>query len=534
MHLRVWAAGRGFWNDELAIALNLPRPVERLAGGLLYYQVAPLGWLSLEKALHDHVSDSERVLRLPSLFASIVVLAFTTLLVHRILGRWSGLLATLLVAGAPILQQYTGELKQYAFEAAVTVSLLLLVDEYGRRSPRSSRQRWLLALAIGVPTMLLMPFSYPGVLVLGGAIAGVAVWLARQRRWADAVALAVSGIPALVLSAFLILLRMSHSFLPGQQTYFTWGMPLPGSGVVGVLEWLPRMWVRFVETPLMLRFPVLVLALIVAGVVGLARRGRGRYALMLVGVMLAAVAAAAAQGLPVVDRVATYLVPPALILVTAGVDAVVRSVRWLVLHRIGQPRATPWRVAGAAAATVLASALVLLLAAPAFVKVARGMVTPSYRDSGREVLADVADRIRPGDLVVLYWFSDKLGRWYGKRYGIDNYLLARLEPASGGTCPGQRVDTVLAGHQRVWYVRGVKLSSDPADFTRQVAGELARHGRVVQARYFGTADGRPDDDADGLANGPGWVLVDLTAGPDPNPPAIAPDASRTCLVLSKP
>lgn len=529
-HLRVWAAGRGFWNDELAIALNLRRPAERLAGGLMYHQVAPLGWLRLEKALFDHVSDSERVLRLPSLLGAIAVLVLTALLAYRILGRWTGLLATTLVAGAPTLQQYAGELKQYAVEAAVALSLLLLVDQLGRRTPGSARRRWLLAAATAVPAALLMFFSYPGVLVLAGAAGGLAAWLAHRRRWADLATLVVSVIPAVALSTYLIRLRLSHSLMPGQQTYFEWGMPVPGSGVIGVLEWLPRMWVRFVEMPMGLRLPVLVLALVVAGLVGLTVRGRSRYAAMLLGALTAAVAAAAAQGLPVVDRVATYLVAPTLILVAAGVDAVVRAIRWLLRRRV------PWtgpgsRQVGNAAVAVLASVLAAAVAGPALVAVARETARPGYRDAGREALADVAGRIRPGDLVVLYWFSDKLGRWYGDRYGVDSYLRARLRPRDGGRCPSEELDGVLAGYQRVWYVRGVRLSLDPDDFTRRVVGQLAAYGSVVDSRFFGTADGTPDDGADGLADGPGWVLIDLTADPDPAPPVTPPDPERACLVL---
>lgn len=531
VYLRIWAVGRGFWNDELAIALNLRRPAERLAGGLLYHQVAPVGWLRIEKAIFDHLGDSERVLRLPSLIGAMIVLALTALLAHRFLGRWSALLATALVVGAPALQYYAAELKQYAVEAAVALLLLLLVDEFGRGSPRLARQRWLLALAIGVPAALLMFLSYPGVLVFAGAAAGLAGWLGGQRRWADLIALAVSGIPAVAISGYLIRLRLSHDLMPGQQTYFEWGMPLPGSGVVGVFKWLPRMWVQFVEFPMRLHVPVLVLALVVAGAIGLTVRGRSRHMLMLIGSVTAAVAAAAVQGLPMVDRVATYLVAPILILLVAGIDAVVRLTWWLTSRWAPRFRSRLWQVASTAAAAVLVSVLTLATAGSAFVAVAREAANPGYGDPGREVLADVADQIRPGDLVLLYWFSGKLGSWYGDRYGISGYLRAHLSSGEGGKCRSDELDAALAGYQRVWYVRGVQLSSDPEDFTRRVMSQLAARGSIVAFRYFGTIEGSPEDRIDGMAEGPGWVLVDLAAGPDPNPPVTTRDPDRTCLVL---
>src|SRR5690606_6102624 len=61
---RVWATGRGLWGDELAISINLQeRAFTELPGRLLYYQVAPVGWLATGKAILVGLGDDERLLR---------------------------------------------------------------------------------------------------------------------------------------------------------------------------------------------------------------------------------------------------------------------------------------------------------------------------------------------------------------------------------------------------------------------------------------------------------------------------------------
>ena len=77
---------------------------------------------------------------------------------------------------------------------------------------------------------------------------------------------------------------------------------------------------------------------------------------------------------------------------------------------------------------------------------------------------------------------------------------------------------MLAGARRVWYLYGARLSSDPDDYQARVARELASRGRITERYAYGSSVG-------------GWVLVDLTAGPDPNPPSVPTDPQYACLTV---
>jgi hypothetical protein len=93
-----------------------------------------------------------------------------------------------------------------------------------------------------------------------------------------------------------------------------------------------------------------------------------------------------------------------------------------------------------------------------------------------------------------------------------------LVPEDG--CEPERVDRLLAGATRIWYLYGKRLSRDPADYPDRVTRELAARGRVVAVRTFHHRTS---------ANVVGWVLVDPTAGPDPDPPEVPPDPAYACL-----
>ena len=72
--LRLWqyATGASLWADEANMALNIvDRPLGRLLGPLDYRQMAPPGWLLLQKAAVTLLGDGEHALRLIPLLGSL-------------------------------------------------------------------------------------------------------------------------------------------------------------------------------------------------------------------------------------------------------------------------------------------------------------------------------------------------------------------------------------------------------------------------------------------------------------------------------
>jgi hypothetical protein len=517
--LRVWATGRGFWGDELAIAINLPsHTVSGLAGPLAYRQVAPWGWLVGEKALFELLGPDERVLRLPSLGAALLVLVLTAVIAYRAIGPWAVVAAVGLVGASPELLYYAGELKQYVVEAAVALGLLVMGDEFVRRCRDSAGPKWTFIAVWAIIAAGAVTLSYTGLIVLAGTVGGLAGHLALRRRWAAQFVLLLAAVPAGLVGGWLVLRRLSLPMARGQDLVFATGMPPAGSDTGQVLAWLPQMWVGFVTEPLRWQGAWWVLPLVTGGFVALIARGRHHWAAMFAGVLGAAVAVAAVRGLPLADRVALYLVAPVILLVVAAVDGLARG---LARTQLGPLRRTP-RMVRAAAGVLAAAVVLVLVAAPAVRAGVDEVADPTNRELGREAIEDVGGRLQPGDVVLVYWYSDRVVRWYGDRAGVQPVGRVDIVP-EGEQCRPQTVDRALAGASRVWYLYGRRLSSDPADLHDRVIRELAERGHVVDTRTF------HHDTVRAVA---GWALIDLAAEPDLPPEDGRADSRPDCLVSS--
>jgi hypothetical protein len=525
--IRVWASDRGFWNDELYIAANVAgKSFAGMADHLYYSQVAPPGWLMGEHAIYKIFGGDEQVLRLPQLIASIIVIMLTAVIARRAIGAWAAVAATLLVVLNPFTLYYAAELKQYSVEAAACLIIVLAAGALGGAALRGSIGRRH-ALGAGLAFLAATAVSYTALIVLAGAMVGVLAVLAVSggRRlfspagpWRVAViALAVAA-PALTLGGLQVVLRTRLGFMSTQDDVFPNGLPPHGSGLADRLVWLPRMWRGFTANPMFWRLSAVALLLMLGGVVALVLRGRPLWAGVLAGPVLAAVGAAAVGRYPMEERVALYLVAPLVLLAVAAVDGLARLM-WKALRRKDFAA-----TAGAAAATLAALAGLLVTAQPAAAAAVDEATRPLYRDNARDVFRDVAGRIRPGDVVLVYDFSQPMAAWYGERFHLPVVGLIGFDSECDRGEP--LLDKVLGGAKRVWYVRGARFSQHPENYQAHVLAVLAKRGHIVESKVYGPGTI--------LDSAPGWSVVDLTAGPDPNPPRPSPitDPRLPCLVIT--
>jgi hypothetical protein len=137
------------------------------------------------------------------------------------------------------------------------------------------------------------------------------------------------------------------------------------------------------------------------------------------------------------------------------------------------------------------------------------------------VILDVAQRRRPGDVVLLYNFSEPAGSWYGRHARLD--ITGSTVLTTPGHCQPATLPRALSGADRVWYVHGALLSIMPLDYNLRTEDALREHGHLVDRRAFGGND--PD-----LKN-PGWTLIDLTTGPDTSTPDRPPLPAFGCLMV---
>ena len=396
-----FASGRSLWVDEALIALNVVnRPFAQLLQPLDYNQVAPVGFLLIQKLCVEVFGNSEQALRLPALLAGVSSLFAFRALARRCLDPVGAVFAVGLFALAPQLIDFSAEAKHYSSD--VLIALLLLLSGLGLWD---SPPTWRRASGFGALGALAVWISYPAVFVLAGVGAGLlAAHLIARRNGAAVARLAVAcGLPWVVSFAacYWFFLRPASA---NEGLSSSWGgraafMPFPPRSP-GDLHWFRLTADALLDDPLGLPYYVRGIALLflLVGVLALWYERRTVLAL-LAGPVLFTLVASGLQKYPFQSRLLLFLVPVFFVFLGAGVEQLLR-----------RAAAKPLRAAGAVCA--------LLLLVPYLVYGLRGLTVPRTRQEIKPVMDYLRAHRRPGDVVYLYYGGQYAFAYYADRYGF--------------------------------------------------------------------------------------------------------------------
>ena len=433
--LRLWQYGANvsLWVDELALVRGILAADlrELLTTQLLHNQVAPKGFLLVEKLAVSALGPSEYALRLFPLVCSLVALVAFVRLSTRLLTGAGPLVASTLFAATPALVASGSLAKQYS--ADVCVAVLLWQLAYGLSTRTVTPRR---AALFG---SLLVWFSSPAALMTAALGAALLAWPGtgsdgKDRRrslvpvlacwWLSSLAATAATFattthatrdymqwfwsggfaplsPTVFVKTLWPLARVSSMFGPGQ-TFAGMGYPAPAAYAALALLGLALLWLRDKRKAALLSAPLLF-----------------------------TLAAAASKQYPFSDRLVLFLLPGLLLAIAAAVE----YARHLLSTR---SRA----LSALAVALPLLPALYPLAAAP----------PPHFTEPIKPVLEYVRERRRPGDAVYVYYGAALAVTFYAERYGMR-----RDEFAVGGCHRGdsrlylREVDT-FRGRPRVWVV----------------------------------------------------------------------------------
>lgn len=468
--LRVWqyAAGVPFGIDETALARNVIALPTRdlLTLPLAFDQVAPRGFLLLQKIAVVTLGDGEHALRLVPFVAGIAALVLFAFLARRTLEGLAVPFAVAAFAIATPLVRYGAEVKQYGVDAFATVALLLVARELRERD--ASRRR---LLAMGLAGLLLSLVSHASAIVMAGIGLAFAVEWLRDRDPRLGRALLVT-MPVWAAAALGAVLAGEQSMMPGTREFMRefWRsgfMPMPPRALADAL-WLPGRLVSPFADPWALdwRPAPLFVAVAIAGTAALWRTRRD-VALLLVGPVVVTLLAAAARQYPFEGWLIVFLLPVVLLLVAQGAE-------WVRTTLDGR-----LRQAGGVAMAALLVPPVLALA------VAR---MPIVVEPHRDALAWLQGRRQPGDAVYVLHALQSPTLHYAARYGMgpgDWYV---------GGC--DRDDTRaflrdvdrLRGRPRAWVMLGGRPSFRTArDAIRGYLGTIGvrRDSTAFRSSIFG-------------------------------------------------
>jgi hypothetical protein len=374
-----FAVHRPLWLDEAALALNLmSRSYSHLFGALDFKQGAPAGYLMLEKLSLNALGDSEQALRLPAFLAGLVAVPLFWKVASRYLPRTGALLALALFALIEPLIYYSAELKQYSFDVLAALVLAVLFD---RAFERATPGR---VAGLGVAATVAPWFSHPSVFVIAGGGCVLLAVLVRERNWrtlAVAAAAAAAALAAFLAAYFTTVAHLGavHNAAVGAA----------GAGSHSVA----RNLIVIFSDPGGLPHPMIALTalLAAAGIVVLARRAPLRLAFIVATTAIAAIAGLSHQ-YPLGKRWELFLLPFAILLLSAGTTALVNV------------RPLPIRLLAAAAGAAV-------LIAPAVTSAQHIRRVPA-NEAADALLAHVYRDWLPGDTLYVSSSSQYAVRYY--------------------------------------------------------------------------------------------------------------------------
>lgn len=504
IQLRGFVVARSLCCDELYIAVNLQR---RSFSGLArmpleYDQVAPLGWLWLERAAFRIGGHHEQVLRLPALLGGWATLVLLAMVSRRVLPGVAALVPVALAAGAPQLVYYSAQLKPYSLECASVLLLILLglraIDEPNWRRIAAFWLAGAVSMWFAVPAVFALAVigaMVIGAMVIGATTRGAAVVGATRGRptWLTVAWHGLAAIPAIAGGVVLYLVQGRHTaswIKPWWAKNWPTSFPPKPLSLGGALTWTRTTFPSFVELTLGAgRFQAAVAIVLGVGLVAIIVQSRFR-AIIVIAPLVTAYGLALAWVYPFVQRTALWVAPVALLLLGAVVAVAGRVVRstWL-------------RIPSVVALLVLVGAAFVPTYGriPTRSQLARSPLT-------REAITYVADSQRAGDLTLAYTNVGQVVRWYAPEVGLDwqgQFVFSKR------SCRPDRALALVARASRIWVMLSPPPTREPSSFN-DLLETMRRYGRPVAQRRFGT-------------------LLIMLYEVDPAPPPVP--AATACLVL---
>lgn len=430
IRLHAYFQFRSLWNDEANVAMNLMRSsFLGLLSPLDYDEVAPVGFLLLEKAMTILFGNFDYVLRILPQLAGMAAVPLTYVVARRLVSGPAALLALLLMALSPTQRHFTSELKQFAPDVLAALVLVLLGANLLVHGPSWRRMLWLAATGI-----VLTWISHPAVFVLGGVLLAAGIHLLQQRDRAGLLQLGAAAAVVLIMLAVQYSVALYHS-ADNTRLLSYWGWAFAPLLSRDAPAWLLSALIGIYADPLELPFNVITVGLAALGIGAVAIR-RWHFLVLLLAPLLLALAASSLKLYPFTGRFLLFAAPLLFMVICEGV-ALLGS----AISRISRP--------GAALA---AAACVVYMAYPFAVSALEEIRHPILRDHIKPVMAYLQKNRQQGDVIYVYYFAQTQYAYYAPFYGLDG--IETVKGVNARTEPRRYLDDIekLEGSPRVWFL----------------------------------------------------------------------------------
>ncbi len=454
--------------DELSLTLNLINrsALELITKPLDSEQVAPIGFLLLEKLLLTPFGGSDYLFRLPALLAGCISIALMYDLLVKTGGKYGAVFGLSAFAFGNYLIYYSSELKQY--ETDVLISLILALLFHNHLIRETSKKDF---LALGAFGALAICFSHPALFVV---IAIGLILLAHYRKdrqklmWISIIGIIWAGI---FLTIYLVLLRYQTR---SEYLITFWGnllsyMPMPPWRD---LDWFPKALdgLFFVVAGLSSGL-ILVIPLYILGLWGFLRENNWQWAAVLTIPVGLNMIASGFQKFPFHGRLILYLLPLVFVMLGKGIDALIE------------------KIPNRAVANLVFLGLVLLLLKSAVPTGNTYLVTQSYvTDDMKPVLSFMQENMQQNDMAYLYHYAGGTYTYYAPSYNLENLKVVHGQNYSKNAKRYQNELSSLPRGRRIWFVFSfvgqAKVSkSEKQDEREYILNYLEQNGILINEFY---------------------------------------------------
>jgi len=427
------------WFDELTCALNVQHHTyyQLATQSLDYNQVAPIGFLLLEKFATSLFGENDFAFRFFPWIWSLVSLVFF-LDVARYFFKGPALVAVfILFAGSVSHWFYAGEAKQYSGDITAAVFLVwsglqLMKEKISQSKLGIIAGLGFILIASSLPAIVIAPFvlsiilmgllkkdisiSKKHFLIISISWAGACAWGAYYAKFV------ISGKVSGAMSAY-----WSRGFAPLDSfgRYLKWIYIT----LADELSYFLTFWMTDVVPQITIVSKVLLL-LSIPGTVFLAKKYKAA-TLLLFSPLLVALFLATARILPFDNRVSIYATWP---FIFSGIAGLTALQNWLPL--LFRP------------VTSIALSLIIALPIILITIVLPSEHPPFNAQSSQPVLRELKKQLLPGDILYVYFKARHALHFYGPKEGIINYVTGN---SYDNIVPFLRELDKFKGNKRVWF-----------------------------------------------------------------------------------
>lgn len=422
---RQYLTNRSFWLDEAFLALNFrERGFMKLLEPLDYSQIAPIGFLWVEKLMGNVFGVNELSLRFIPFLASLIAIYLLYDLTRIVLNKHLALIVTFAFIILPNLTYFSSELKQYMTDLFTALVMYWYFFRYVYKNYNNIN-----VILLGVIGALSVWLSNITPIVL--LAIGLPIWMdiLRNKSYNKLIPVVLSN--ALWLLSFYfyyIHFIKDHPHRQGMEIY--WADSFMPHQPIEAITWLfDRLFFVFKNTISHYELAIPAMLFFFAGVGSIFRKKAKRELLIFLLPILIHLVLSFAKMYPFNDRLVLYLIPFFLIFEIVGIDffASLSKKRYAV--------------------TVVLSSILLTLS---FLRVPNFIVHPIIKEDIKPVLEYVKEHKEKDDIVYAYSGAHAAFNFYKEKYFSkqDSCIIG----ISSADHYDQFVNEFNNLHNRVWVV----------------------------------------------------------------------------------